>query len=135
MAEDLNTYSIGAIEGTIENILLTDIGIDPARITGGLVPDDLIGMLEDGSIDIWATGDSTGRYAMKKASIDPARYEIVYTLREDDFYFIFTQDVPESLIQTFNQTLAQVLSQKDKSGVTEYEKIMSANLGYVDEIP
>jgi hypothetical protein len=43
--------------------------------------------------------------------------------------------VPESLIQTFNQTLAQVLSQKDKSGVTEYEKIMSANLGYVDEIP
>lgn len=135
LAEDLNTYSIGAIEGTIENTLLTDIGIDPARITGGLVPDDLIGMLIDGSIDIWATGDSTGWYAMKKAGIDPKKYEIVYTLREDDFYFIFTRDVPESLIQTFNQTLAQFLSQKNESGVTEYEKIMSKNLGYVDEIP
>ena len=134
-AEDLDTYTVGAIEGTIENTFLSDIGVDPARITGGLVPDDLIGMLEDGSIDIWATGDSTGRYAMKKAGIDPARYEIVYTLHTDDFYFIFTHDVPESLIQTFNQTLGKVLNQKDESGVTTYEKIMSENLGYVDEIP
>ncbi len=116
--EDLNNYTIGTVQGTIENTLLTNIGVLSNHITSGLHPHDLIRMLEEGTVDIWATGDSTGRYEMVKNGINPDKYEIVYTLQEDDFYFIFTRDVPESLIQSFNQTLMMVVNEKEKAGVS-----------------
>jgi hypothetical protein len=34
------------------------------------------------------------------------------------FIFIFTRDVPESLIQSFNQTLMMVVNEKEKAGVS-----------------
>lgn len=39
-------------------------------------------MLENGEIDLWATGDVTGRYEMEVAGADPDAYEIVYLKRE-----------------------------------------------------
>jgi len=45
-------------------------------------------MLKAGQIDMWAEGDLTGRYEMKKAGVNPDAYEIVYTLGENDLYYI-----------------------------------------------
>ncbi|HWQ66598.1 MAG TPA: transporter substrate-binding domain-containing protein [Methanospirillum sp.] len=113
---DLNQYRIGAVNGTIENTLLTNIGVNASQIVTGMVPDDLIRMLEEGQIDLWATGDITGRYEMEQVGINPDEYEIVHTMGENDFYFIFSKDVPDTLIRTFNQALETVRKQKDSSG-------------------
>ena len=126
---DLNQYRIGAVKGTIENTLLTGQGVNPSHIVNGLVPDDLIRMLEEGQIDLWATGDVTGRYEMKGAGADPNAYEIVYTLSENDFYFIFSKDVPDELIRAFSQALVAVRNQKDAQGISEYERIIYRNIG------
>lgn len=126
---DLDQYRIGAVKGTIENTLLTNQGVNASQIVPGLVPDDLIRMLEEGQIDLWATGDITGRYEMKAAGVNPDDYEIVYTLSENDFYFIFSKDVPDTLVRAFDQALVTVRNQKDAQGISEYERIIYRNIG------
>lgn len=66
---------------------------------------------------------------MKGAGADPNAYEIVYTLSENDFYFIFSKDVPDELIRTFSQALVAVRNQKDAQGISEYERIIYRNIG------
>ena len=127
--EDLNRYRIGAVKGTIENTLLTGRGVNPSHIVNGLVPADLVTMLENGEIDLWATGDVTGRYEMEVAGADPDAYEIVYTLSENDFYFIFSKDVPDELVTAFSQALVMIRNQKDPQGISEYERIIYRNIG------
>jgi polar amino acid transport system substrate-binding protein len=126
---DLNQYRIGTVKGTIENTLLTSQGVDSSHIVNGLVPADLIRMLEQGEIDLWATGDITGRYELQAAGSNPDAYEIVYTLSENDFYFIFSKDVSDELIRAFSQALVAVRNQKDTQGISEYERIIYRNVG------
>jgi polar amino acid transport system substrate-binding protein len=126
---DLNRYRIGAVKDSIENSLLTGQGVEASHLVNGLVPVDLLQMLEEGQIDLWATGDLTGRYEMKKAGVDPNAYEILYTLSENDFYFIFSRDVPDTLVSAFQNALLTVRNQEDARGVSEYERIIYRNLG------
>jgi len=60
--------------------------------------------------------DLTGRYEIKKAGVNPDAYETVYTLSENDFYYIFSKDVPDMLINKFQQALGMVRNQKDATG-------------------
>ena len=126
---DLNRYRIGAVKDSIENTLLTGRGVEVSHIVNDLLPQDLLRKLEGGEIDLWATGDLTGRYEMQKAGVNPDAYEIVYTLSENDFYFIFSRDVPETLVSAFQQALGTVRKQRDPQGITEYERIMYRYLG------
>ena len=61
-AGDLDRYRIGVVNGSVENTLLTGQGVNASAIVTGETPGDLIRMLEGGTIDLWATGDVTGRY-------------------------------------------------------------------------
>ncbi len=127
--EDLNRYRIGAVKSSIENDLLISQGVNASHLVPGLVPDELFQMLKGGQIDLWATGDLNGRYEMKKAGVNPDAYEIVYTLGERDFYYIFSRDVPDTLVSSFQQALETVRNQKDAQGISEYERIIYRNLG------
>ncbi|MFA0821593.1 MAG: transporter substrate-binding domain-containing protein [Methanomethylovorans sp.] len=127
--EDLNKYQIGAVQASIENDLLTSQGVDASHIINGQTPEDLLRMMEEGKIDMWATGDLAGRHQMLQTAADPDAYEIVYTLSENDFYYIFSKDVSDTLISDFQQALDTVKNQKDSQGVSEYERIIYRNLG------
>ena len=127
--EDLNKYQIGVVQASIENDLLTSQGVNKSHIINGQTPEDLLRMLEEGKIDMWATGDLAGRHQMLQTATDPNAYEIVYTLSENDFYYVFSKDVPDTLISAFQQALDAVQKQKDPQGVSEYERIIYRNLG------
>lgn len=127
--DDLNRYRIGAVKDSIENTLLIDKGYNRSSLINGKTPEDLLRMLEAGEIDMWATGDLTGRYQMLKTAKDPDSYEMVYTLSENDFYFIFSRDVPDELVRAFQNSLDSVRSKKDEYGVSEYERIIYKHLG------
>ncbi len=86
-------------------------------------------MLEAGEIDLWATGDLAGRYQMLQTAADPDAYEIVYTLSENDFYYIFSRDVPGTLVSAFGHALERAQHEKDAQGVSVYERIIYRNLG------
>ncbi len=62
--EDLNQYRIGVVQASIENDLLTSQGVNASQIVNGQTPEDLLRMLEEGQIDLWATGDLAGRHQM-----------------------------------------------------------------------
>lgn len=127
--DDLNQYRIGAVKDSIENTLLVNQGYNQSSLINGKAPEDLLRMLEAGEIDMWATGDLTGRYQMLKTAKDPNAYEMVYTLSENDFYFIFSKDVPDELVQAFQVALDSVRNEKDRYGVSEYERIIYKYLG------
>lgn len=127
--EDLNQYRIGTVEASIENDLLTSQGVSESQIVNGQTPENLLKMLDEGEIDLWATGDLAGRHQMLQTSEDPNAYEIVYTLSENDFYYIFSKDVPDTLVSAFEQAIETVRDQKDEKGVSDYERIIYRNLG------
>ncbi len=127
--EDLNKYRIGVVKSSIENNLLTSQGVNASQIVNGKNPEDLLRMLEESQIDLWATGDLAGRHQMLQTATDPNAYEIVYTLKEDDLYYIFSKDVPDTLVNAFQQALENVRNQKDAQGVSDYERIIYRNLG------
>jgi polar amino acid transport system substrate-binding protein len=127
--EDLNQYQIGAVENSIENDLLLGQGVNASHLVPGQKPEDLLRMMEEGQIDLWATGDLAGRHQMMQTAADPNAHEIVYILREDDVYYSFSKDVPDTLISAFQQALDTVRNQKDGQGVSDYERIIYRNLG------
>jgi polar amino acid transport system substrate-binding protein len=128
-SEDLNQYRIGAVEGTIENTLLTNQGVTADRIVNGPTPMELLRMLEMGQIDLWATGDLAGRHQMLQTAADPNGYEIVYTLSTNDFYFVFSRDISDTAVLGFQQALDNVRNPRDAQGISAYERIMFKYLG------
>lgn len=126
---DLERYRIGAVEASVENDLLAARGVDPSRIVHGETPEDLLAKLEGGEIDLWATGDLAGRHQVLKSASDPGAYEPVFTLADDDLYFVFGRDVPDALVAAFKRALERVQNAKDARGVSAYEEIAYRNLG------
>ena len=126
---ELNRYRIGAVKDSIENTLLSGQGVNALNLVPGQTPVDLVQMLERGEIDLWATGDLTGRYEMAAAGVNPDAYEIVYSLSENDFYYIFSKDVPDTLVSAFFKALLKVQNQKDAQGISVYERIIYRNIG------
>ncbi|MDI6719859.1 MAG: transporter substrate-binding domain-containing protein [Methanomicrobiales archaeon] len=126
---DLNQYRIGVVEDSIENTLLTDRGVNASRIVNAPAPEDLLRMLEEGEIDLWATGDLAGRHQMVKTAEDPNAYEVVFALSTNDFYFVFSKDVPNTTVTAFDQALLNTRLQRDALGVSDYERILYRYLG------
>ena len=126
---DLDKYRIGAVAATIENQLLADKGVNASHIIPAALPRDLLQLLAAGQVDLWATGDLTGRYEMTKAGLNPDDFGVVYTLSENDFYFIFSRDVPDALVNAFQHAIQFVRYQPDAQGISEYERIIYRYLG------
>lgn len=126
---DLNRYRIGTVNGTIEYNLLTGQGVDASNIVVASTPTELLRMLHDGEIDLWATGEFTGHYEINKAGYNTKDYEVAYNLGEKELYYIFSKDVPDLVVDAFQHALETVRSQKDAQGFSEYERIIYRNLG------
>jgi polar amino acid transport system substrate-binding protein len=127
--EDLNQYRIGTVQDSVENALLIEQGVNASHLVPGQTLEDLLRMLDAGQIDLWAMGDLPGRHQMLKTAADPNAYEIVYTLSENDLYYVFSRDVPDTLVSAFQYSLDTVRNQRDAQGVSEYERIIYRYLG------
>ena len=127
-AEDLSRYRIGAVEASVENGLLLELGVDASQIVNRNTLQELVRMLESGEIDMWATGDLAGRRQFLVSAQDPDAFEIVYPLNDNEFYFSFSKDVPDVLVQSFQTALDEVRTEKDASGVSAYERIVYRHL-------
>lgn len=126
---DLDRYRIGAVRSSIENDLLAARGVNVSRIVQGSNPEEVLSLLESGQIDLWATGDLAGRHQMLLTARDPNAYEIVATLSENEFYYIFSKDVPDTLVDAIGQGLAAVRNRRGPDGVSAYERIVYRYLG------
>ena len=121
---DLKNYRIGAIANTSSIPLLLAQGVDDEQLVLGESATVLIEQLERGELDLWSTGELSGRYLINKHAARPDDIESVYTLHTNEYYFAFSRDTPDTLVNAFQQALEDIRLEKDAQGVSEYERIL-----------
>jgi len=125
----LKSLRIGVIANTSSISSLKYIGIPESSLVTGHDGAEMVSMLESGAIDAWSTGEMTGTHFLGIFAGDPARYEVIYRFPPADYYYAFSRDTPDSLVEAFQDGIARVRNEKNESGVTRYEEIMYRNLG------
>jgi polar amino acid transport system substrate-binding protein len=123
--EDLKKYRIGGIKDDIAVQMLLDKGAKKEDIVLETTSEPIVEMLKNESIDAWAYNDITGIWQIRQSGENASDYEVAYVLGLADGYLAFNKSVPDSLVQSFQQAIDYVKSNKDKDDVTDYEKILS----------
>jgi len=123
--EDLKKYKIGAVDNDSRMFILLDMGVNKEDLVLTPTSDPLIEMLENGSIDAWADSDRASIWEINNLGLNASDYKIAYTLGETDLYYVFNKETPDSLVQSFQEAIDYLKGNKDKNGVSDYEKILS----------
>jgi polar amino acid transport system substrate-binding protein len=123
--EDLKKYKIAAINDDSAIQMLLDKGAKKEDLVLEKTSKPIIEMLQNGSIDAWAYGDNAGIWLIKKSGANAKDFKVVYILGQIDYYYAFNKETPDSIVQSFQQAIDQVKNNKDKDGVSDYEKILS----------
>lgn len=123
--EDLNNYKIGAIRDDNAIQMLLDKGVNRGNLHLEITSEPIVEMLENGSIDAWAHGEIAGIWLIQQSGTNASDYAVAYVLGQTDAYYAFEKETPDSLILSFQQAIDYIKSNKDKDGVSDYEKILS----------
>lgn len=123
-SQDLKKYKIGAIEEDRALQMLLDEGMKKGDLVLERAPKPIIEMLRNGSIDAWAYGDITGIWLIQQSGENASDYSVAYVLGENNVYYAFNKETPDYLVQSFQQALDYIKSNKDSSGISDYEKIL-----------
>jgi len=123
--EDLNNYKIGAIKDDNAIQMLLDKGVNKENLHIEIASEPIIRMLENGSIDAWAHGEIAGIWLIQQSGANASDYEVAYVLGQTDAYYAFNKETPDSIVQSFQQALDYIKSNKDSNGVSDYEKILT----------
>ncbi len=105
--------------------MLLDKGVKKEDLVLESTSNQLIEMLQNGSIDAWAYGDTAGIWLIKKSGANASDFRAAYVLGQIDYYYAFNKETPDSIVQSFQQALDYIKSNKDSSGVSDYEKILT----------
>lgn len=127
--EDLKNYRIGVITDDVAVQYLLEAGVNQNQIVTENDVHAIIASLDNGEIDLWACPEASGNYFAKQATGNYNSYVVVYELQAQDTYYAFSKDIPDSLVQSFQQALDTVRNQKDEQGVSDYERIVYRDLG------
>lgn len=87
-------------------------------------PRELIKMLETGAIDGWAYASMPGYQLINQYATDPSSLVPVQTLKVYDFYFAFNPNTSAHLVQSFQDLLDVIKTEKDETGVSMYDRIL-----------
>jgi polar amino acid transport system substrate-binding protein len=120
--EDLKKLKIGAIEDDLAIQLLSDKGVPKEDLVLEKTSEPIIDMLKNGSIDAWAYNDVTGIWQLQKFGEKASDYKVVYVFGSSDGYLAFNKGVPDSLVQSFQESLDSIKNEKDGN---DYEKILT----------
>lgn len=123
--EDLNKYKIGAIKDDNAVQMLLDKGVKKQNIVLETTSEPILEMLKNGSIDAWAYQDITGIWEIKESGENATNYKVAYVLGMSDGYLAFNKQSPDYLVQSFQQAIDYVKSDKDSSGVSDYERVLA----------
>lgn len=124
-AEDLKKYKIAALKDDSAVQMLLDKGLKKEDVLLELTSKPVIEMLQNGSIDAWAYGDTAGLWLIHESGANASDFRAAYVLGQIDYYYAFNKETPDSLIQSFQQAIDSIKNTKDKDGVSDYQKILS----------
>jgi polar amino acid transport system substrate-binding protein len=123
--EDLEGYRIGVVldEATIPELLA--IGVNANLLVAANDTPALIRMLRDGEIDLLCQSGPAGRYFAERETGDPEYLREVYALEAHDLYYAFNRNTSAGLIAPFREAYRAVVTEKDVTGTSAYERIAS----------
>ncbi|MBN1762492.1 MAG: transporter substrate-binding domain-containing protein [Methanomicrobia archaeon] len=127
--EDLQKYRIGVITNTSSIPILLGLGVEHDQLVLGETAAVFIDALEQGEIDLWATGKLSGNYLIHEHATRPEEFESVYVIHTNEYYYAFSRDTPDSLVAAFQQALEAIPEEKDAQGISEYERILYKYIG------
>ncbi|MCX6642189.1 MAG: cache domain-containing protein [Candidatus Bathyarchaeota archaeon] len=123
--DDLKRYKIGTIENDMAVQMLLNSGLKKEDLIIETASKPIIEMLENGTIDAWAYSDITGIWQIQDAGGNASDYKVAYVLGLADAYYAFNKETPDSIVQSFQQALDYIKSNKDSNGVSDYEKTLT----------
>jgi polar amino acid transport system substrate-binding protein len=123
--EDLEKLKILAVEEDIAVQMLLDEGLKNENIVLEKTSDPIIDMLKNGSGDAWACNEITGIWEIQESGENVSDYEAVYLLGHAEAFIAFNKRIPDSLVQSFQQSIDYIMSNEDPDGMTDYEKIVA----------
>lgn len=121
--EDLAQYTIGAVTSDIAISEIKRQNIPEVKILTRDEPEDLIVDLNEGVIDVFATGDMAGEYFIRKEGFRPELYTIVYHLNTIPLYFVLSRETPNNMINQFQEGLDKIKIPEDGE-LSRYDKIV-----------
>ncbi len=124
-ADDLKKYKIAALKDDSAVQMLLDKGLKKEDIMLESISKPVIEMLENGSIDAWAYGDTAGMWLIKESGANTSDFRVAYVLGQIDYHYAFNKETPDSIVQSFQQAIDDVKNTKDKDGISDYQKILS----------
>jgi polar amino acid transport system substrate-binding protein len=127
--DDLKKYRFGVVQDDYAGILLKESGVSESNIIEADDAPTLISLLHDGTIDLFCYGDFAGRYFIEKTTDNPDNYGIFYRFEADDVYFAFNRETPDTVVEAFRESLDTLRYQPDKTGITEYQRILYSYIG------
>ncbi len=123
--EEMRKYKIGAINEDSAVQMLLDKGVKKEDLVLETTSNQIIEMLQNGSIDAWAYGDTAGIWLIQRSGANASDYGVAYVLGQTDYYYAFNKEIPDSIVQSFQEAIDHIKSNKDANGVSDYERILT----------
>lgn len=124
-AEDLKKYKIAALKDDSAVQMLLDKGLKKEDILLEPTSTPVIEMLQNGSIDAWAYGDTAGMWMIQESGANVSDFRATYVLGQTDYYYAFNKETPDSIVHSFQQAIDSIKNTTDKEEVSDYQKILS----------
>lgn len=106
--EDMTAYITGAVRGDVGEEILQDVGVPLHKIVLISLSNNLGKMLSAGRIDIWIFGEDGWRESLISADLDPDKFEIIYRFPPKRYYFSFSLDIEQRLVEELQQAVDKV---------------------------
>lgn len=120
---DLMRYKVAAIRDDIGEQILVKRGINRKTIIVKEKAEDVIRLMEEGTVDAWAYEETAGLWLIKHIAANPSNYKSIYPLYEGELYFAFNRKTPKVVVQSFQQSLNDLKKEKTREGFSVYERI------------
>jgi len=121
---DLQAYRIGVVAEDAAMQQLLDIGVNESRIVQEPEASILIERTLNGTIDLWADSEISGRIISREVTGSASTFPVVYAFPEIPIYYGFSKDVRNTTVQAFQQALDAIRTEKDAAGITTYDRII-----------
>jgi len=121
---DLQAYRIGVVAEDAAMQQLLDIGVNESRIVQEPEASILIERTLNGTIDLWADSEISGRIITREVTGSASTFQVVYAFPEIPIYYGFSKDVRNTTVQSFQQALDTLKTEKDATGMTTYDRIV-----------
>lgn len=101
--EQAKAYKVGAYQSDVLDEYLRDKGFE---LNSSLSDDVNLEKLQKGSIDLWATGEASGRYLAKQAGVTGLR--TVLRFNQGQLYLGLNPSVPDEVVSKLQSALDQM---------------------------